>query len=221
MRKAILLGLTFLFITPNFAYAIEGNENVNREKQELKTNRGQEKKTERLAESTSSGKMRLTEAKLRSCEARTENISKRSTQLMSLVTNMIGKFDAIAVRVQNFYTTKVLPTGKSVSNYDALVADIALKKTAVTDLLTSSQTELTGFDCNSEDPKGAMSEFRTSMQGIKTALHGYRTSIKNLIVAVHSQAGEIKGSGSPEASSSASPVVTATAGPTVEPTAIP
>src|SRR3989344_7743041 len=69
-------------------------------------------------------KTRLTEAKLRACQTREDTIKKRATHLTQLATNMEDKFDIHAQRVEDYYTSKILPSGKTVANYDSLVADI-------------------------------------------------------------------------------------------------
>ncbi len=132
---------------------------------------------------------RLTEAKLKACQARENAITKRMTHLTNLVTTMEGKFDAIAQRTEVYYTSKVVPSGKTVTNYDVLVVDIQTKKIAVQTALTTAQTNSTGFSCDGNNPKGLLTQFRTDMQTVKKALKDYRTSIKNLIVAVRSVTG--------------------------------
>lgn len=162
------------------------------------------------------GEDRLEAKRLEFCEKHQDEIKKRSDTLMSLVSNMLGKFDAIATKVEDFYKNKVVPSGKTVPNYDALVADIASKKAAVSTALNNSQTDVAGFSCTGANPKGQITQFRTDMQAVKTALHDYRTSIKNLIEAVRGVVGERK-EGSPKPSST--PVVSAV--PTATPTAVP
>lgn len=132
---------------------------------------------------------RLTEAKLKTCQARENAITQRMTRLMELVTTMEGKFDAIAQRVEEYYSSKVVPSGKTVANHDALVIEIQTKKTLVQTALTTAQTNSTGFSCNGNDPKGLLTQFRIDMQAVKKALQDYRTSIRNLIVAVRSVTG--------------------------------
>lgn len=133
---------------------------------------------------------RLTDAKLKSCQAKQNAIKKRSDQLVKMTNNMLDKFDKIATRVETYYTDVVVPSGKTVSNYDALLADIAAKKTAVQTALTKAQTDAQAFDCTGSDPKGQLTQFREDMQSVKKALKDYRTAIKNLIVAVRSVTGK-------------------------------
>src|SRR3989337_525718 len=49
---------------------------------------------------------RLEERKLQVCQAREEKMKGRMTRLMEFSANMMGKFDAIAGRVKEFYTSK-------------------------------------------------------------------------------------------------------------------
>lgn len=140
---------------------------------------------------------KLDATKLKSCQAREEGIKQRSSQLIRLVTNMEEKFDKIAQRVKDYYTSKVVPSGKTVSNYAILVSDIQTKKAAVSTALTKAQNDATAFSCTSDDPKAQMTQFRVDMQAVKEALKDYRTSIKNLIVAVHSVTGETNKSSEP------------------------
>ena len=135
-------------------------------------------------------KMRLQDAKLRACQARENGIKNRSIRLADLAKDMQYKFDAIAKRVQDYYTNTVVPSGKTVANYDVLVADIQTKKTTVQTTITNAQNNFSGFSCVSDDPKGAMAQFKEDMKLVKQALKNYRTSIKNLIVAVRSVTGE-------------------------------
>lgn len=132
---------------------------------------------------------RLENGQLKACQAREVAIKKRSDQLVALATNMESKFDSIAKRVEDYYTTTVIPSGKSVANYDALVSDIQSKKSAVSTALATAQSDVSSFSCVSDDPKTEMTKFRTDMQAVKSALKDFRTSIKNLIVAVHSVTG--------------------------------
>lgn len=137
---------------------------------------------------------RLTEAKLKACQAKENAIKKRSEHLGQLVSTMMEKFDAIAKRVEEYYTTKVVPSGKTIANYDSLVSDIQTKKGAVQTALATAQSDAGSFACDGNDPKGQLLQFREDMRAVKSALKGYRTSIKNLIVAVRSVTGTTQGS---------------------------
>ena len=133
-------------------------------------------------------RQKLDAKKLKVCQTKEKVIKNRLDSLTRLVTNQEAKFDRIATRVENFYTTKVLPTGKTVSNYDALVADIDAKKATVDSALASAKTNADSFSCDSDDPKGALTQVRRDIQAVKSALHDFRKSVRNLIVAVRAVA---------------------------------
>jgi hypothetical protein len=122
--------------------------------------------------------------RVRSCQAREEAVTQRMAGLTRMAKNMIEVFEKISGRVQTFYTDVVLPSGKSLPNYDALIADIAAKKQTVLDDLSSAEEKLNGFSCDSGDPAMVLREFRQDMQQVKTDLAAYRKAIRNLIVAV-------------------------------------
>lgn len=142
----------------------------------------------------------LSPGRMRACEARQDAVKNRLNSLINMASNMLDVFSNIAGRVENYYTTVVVPSGKTVSNYDALVSDIGAKKTAVTDAWTKAQTDANAFACASGDPRQLLLQFRLDMIATKTALKDYRTAIRNLIVAVHRVAPEASVSPKPSAS---------------------
>ena len=81
--------------------------------------------------STGQTQNHLTDVKLRACQARENAIKKRASHLNQLATNIESNFDKHAQRVEEYYTSKVVPSGKTVANYDSLVADIDAKKAAL------------------------------------------------------------------------------------------
>lgn len=133
---------------------------------------------------------RLNTARLRVCQARESVIKKRTAQLTKLAVNMEQKFSDITGRVENYYTSKAVPAGKTISNYNQLVSDIQTHKTDVKTALTAAQNASAAFSCSGDDPKSQLVIYRENMKLVKKALSDYRTSIKNLIVAVHSAAGD-------------------------------
>lgn len=139
----------------------------------------------------------------RACQSREAAIKSRMTSLTDMADNMMTVFDRHATAVENFYTNTVLPKGKTVSNYDALVTDINAKRTDVQNTLTKAQADVNGFSCTSGLPSTQFFTFRQDMQAVKSALKNFRTSIKNLIVAVARVSGteeSPKPSASPETS---------------------
>lgn len=133
---------------------------------------------------------RLEEKRLRFCQDHEEEFRKRNENLEKLTLKMINVFDEIAKRVEDYYNQKLVPNGKTLSNYDALANDIEEKKNAAQSALDKAKADASGFSCNLANPKENLNQFRLDMQAVKKALHEYRTSIKNLIVAIRTLVGK-------------------------------
>lgn len=152
-------------------------------------NASQAKAAKTAATGQSVAAQKLTEANLKVCQIKEAVVQRRNDSLTKMANNMLTKFDSIATRVETHYTSKAVPAGKTISNYDVLVADIAAKRSIVQIDLDKASIDDTNFSCTSDDPKGQLTQFRTDMQAVKQALKDYRTSIKNLIVAIRSVTG--------------------------------
>lgn len=139
------------------------------------------------------------EAKLKSCQAREKAINKRSANMISLTTRMVAKFTDISNKVDSYYLTSLVPQGKIVSNYAALNADIATKKTILDTGVATATATLAGFNCASSDPKTALTSFRINMQAVNKDLKAYRKSIKTFTRALHKVSGDSEVTPSPTA----------------------
>lgn len=126
----------------------------------------------------------LQDAKLKACQAISSSLITRSTHIVDLVNQQEKTFTGIAGGVEQYYLTKVVPTGTTLPNYDVLVADITTKQAAIATPLQAAQNDVTNFSCTGNNPAANLTQFRTDMQAVLQALQVYRTSIKNLIVAV-------------------------------------
>ena len=130
----------------------------------------------------SESKQRLEGKKLEACEAREQRITRTMEQMAKRGENHIAVFTKIADRVKAFYEEK----GRTVADYDALVADVDAKKQAAEAAVASAQSVGDVFSCDGDSPKIASEEFREAHKAQVAALKEYRTSVKNLIVAVKS-----------------------------------
>jgi hypothetical protein len=131
---------------------------------------------------------RLDGNKLKVCEKRQTTIKSIMSRSTERAQKQIDLFGTITTRVENFYTSK----GKTLSNYDELVAAVNSAKTqAETDLATLKNTT---FSCDGSDPKGAATAFKTALQKEIQDLKAYRTAVKNLIVGVKSVQSTTEGS---------------------------
>ena len=124
-----------------------------------------------------------------SCLAREAAIKTRSENLNTFNTRVLQNLDNSVIRVKEYYSKTMVPAGETVVNYDVLLQDIALKRTAVVAANTKAQAILLGFSCNVNSPKELISSFNTSMKEVKKALNLYKDSVKKLIVAVRGDDG--------------------------------
>lgn len=136
----------------------------------------------RAEERVTETKQRLEGAKLKACEAREKRIEATMGQMTKRGENHIAVFTKIADRVKAFYEEK----GRTVANYDELVAAVDTKKAAAEEAVGQAQSVSDVFSCDSDNPKIASQEFREAHQAQVAALKEYRTAVKNLIVGVKS-----------------------------------
>jgi vacuolar-type H+-ATPase subunit I/STV1 len=125
---------------------------------------------------------KLSAAKLKLCEARQANITNRTARIADRGAKQLTLFTTIAERVQAFYTSK----GKTLANYDELVAAVASKKAAAQSAVDSIAGSTTTLNCNEGNPKQVIDSFKSDLQLRHTALIEYKTAVKNLIVGVKS-----------------------------------
>jgi hypothetical protein len=132
--------------------------------------------------SQTTAQTKLTEAKLRVCQNRQHAITNIMARIADRGQKQLTLFSTIASRTETFYTDK----GKTLSNYDALVADVTAKAATAQTAVDTIKSDSTGFSCDGSDPKGFVASFKDSLKSEISALQAYRTSVKNLIVGVKS-----------------------------------
>lgn len=128
---------------------------------------------------------RLDNAKKKVCENRQNNVNNIMDRRVSWAQRHIDLFTTISERTQKFYTEK----GKTLENYDDLVAAANNAKTTAQANLDTLKSAAS-FDCNSDDPKGEVSSYKTAFDTEMASLKAYRSAVKNLIVAVKSVQGD-------------------------------
>ncbi len=137
-------------------------------------------------------KMEISAVKNKICKSKEEDTKTRMTQLTKLVASMETVFDRIAEGVKKYYTDKVLTSGKTVTNYDKLVKDIADKKALIQTQLDKAKSDIGNLNCEDGTAKNTTAQFHTNMKAVKEGLKNYRKSVNTLIVAVHTVDKNIK-----------------------------
>lgn len=128
---------------------------------------------------------RLDAIKLKVCQKRETHINNTMDRVATRGEKQLDVFNKIATRTETFYTTK----GKTLSNYDALVADVNAKKAAAEAAVAAVKSDSVTFKCDGIDPKGSAANFKSSLKTEIAALKAYKTAVKNLIVGVKSVQG--------------------------------
>lgn len=151
--------------------------------------------TNQAVQARANGQAHLAAAQLRACQNREKAINSIMSRIDTRAKNQITLFGTIATRVENFYTQK----GKTVSNYDQLVAAVnTAKDKANTDFATMQSGS--NFTCSANDPKGMVTTFQTYLKTEISDLQNYRTAVKNLIVGVAKAQGTTLSDTNPSAS---------------------
>lgn len=137
------------------------------------------------ADAQTTASSRLDTVKLKVCQIREKSIDNIMARIAERGQKQLDLFTTIATRVETFYTSK----GKTLSNYDALVADVNAKQAAAQTAVNQVKADKVSFKCDGTDPKGAAASFQSDLKLEISALKDYRTSVKNLIVGVKSVQG--------------------------------
>ena len=147
-------------------------------------------------------KANLTAQRLKVCQDREKLIDTQMTKMSDNSTDHLNVFTSIATRVEAFYTQK----GKTVANYDSLVADVNAKETAAETAIATAKASGASFSCTDANPGLAAQQFKDAHAGVIKALQDYRTAIKNLIVAVKS----VQSDAAQSSTTSGNPAITTT-----------
>ncbi len=121
----------------------------------------------------------------RACEVIEAAITRRSENLLQRAFMMEEKFSSHSARVETFYMTRLVPSGKTLPNYEALLAAISTKKAAVEAALNTANTDVQNFNCTNPNPKADLQKFRLDMQNVIKSLKDYKMAVRNLVVAVY------------------------------------
>jgi hypothetical protein len=129
-------------------------------------------------------------ARARVCQSHQLVLKNLFTHLFNQATSAEAKIDAIAGRVQQYYTLNLVPVGKTLSTYDALLADMQVQRNAVQTYLTAAENDVTNFNCLNVNHKSHLSQFSHDMHALIHALKDYKASVKKFVSGIQSVAGQ-------------------------------
>lgn len=221
-RQIIAAAAASLVVFGGTAFAVSPNANAHAQQgdtaAETPATKAKPDNTTRQAAAAEKREARLAENALKLCQKREKRINAIMARTVDRATKQTEVFDKIATRTKEFYTSK----GRTVANYDALVAAVdAAKQKTETDL-AAMKAEST-FKCDSANPKGSATAFKDNLKLAIADLKAYKTAVKNLIVGVKSaqgvtSSGRESSSPKPSASVSPSPSVSPSVSPSASPT---
>lgn len=198
MKLAVFFGLfLFIFSLVGNVYAQNSNANQNavdraNSRAVGNTNSSNSLNATDKASKAATRVQKLSENRLRICEARQEKIQNRFTNLMNLGTSSNKAFEMIVLRVSNYYDNNLVSQDTNPEAISALLADIDLKKADVDSSLEALRGVGSTFSCESDDPKGQAESFRAGMNDLIDAKKAYRQSIRAYVVAVRDLAKEVR-----------------------------
>lgn len=150
-------------------------------------------KQDKASQAAAKRQEKLSEARLKLCRARAISLKNKSNALLERAKKMNLRLEEIIKIVKNYYQNRLVPKGLTLSNYDSLLSDIDAKKTNVTTLINKAQTDVSGFSCDSDDPKTTLDNFHSEMKDIINALKEYKTSVRAFVSAVHDLSKQLEG----------------------------
>ncbi|MBI2621758.1 MAG: hypothetical protein HYW63_03920 [Candidatus Levybacteria bacterium] len=136
---------------------------------------------------------KLSEARLRICEARQKGILQRIKLMLERGLIIHRGHLRIYERVDAYYNNKLVPDGHTLSNYSDLKAEIEANKANVQTLLDAAKASGGTFDCSLDDPLGEAQAFKDDIKALIEANREYKKSIHNFVKAVLGLAKEARG----------------------------
>jgi hypothetical protein len=180
---AISTSVLVFIATPAFAVATSNAHAETQTTNQQTTATDQVAQAEqKAADAKANAQTRLSDAKLKACQNRETAITNIMSRLSDRGQKQLALFSSIADKTETFYTQK----GKTISTYDALVADLAAKKALAQTAVQTITSSSTAFTCDGTDPKSVAATFKDNLKAEITALNDYKTAVKNLIVGVKS-----------------------------------
>lgn len=152
------------------------NDNQNETENETADNHTEDNQTNSVNNETNT-----TSEHGKSCEARQSVVTRIVNRAVARGNNIVDVFTKITTRTETFYVEK----GHVLSNYEALVADVAAKKAAAQTQILTVQN-LPGLTCPIADSKAAFDPYKSEIAKEIQALKDYKTAVKNLVEGVAS-----------------------------------
>ena len=137
-------------------------------------------------------KERLGEVKLKICEKKEANIKKRANKLVQRAEKIQNIFGRIIQKTDKFYVDKLVPADLEIDNYEGILNNLENKRKDVATAIAAAEDTADNFDCEGQNPKEQITQFRTNMKGVISALNEYKKAVINYLVTVRTKAKNYK-----------------------------
>lgn len=124
-------------------------------------------------------RQKLDDKKKAACANHEQTINGRIGIVTDRSKNQFARISDIYKSITDFYTKK----GLKIENYDILIENVEVAKTAAQTALQTIKTTPT-FSCNSDGPKADIQSFLNARLNKSDAFNDYRDAVKALIKAV-------------------------------------
>ena len=122
--------------------------------------------------------------KIDTCISQEENIKTDMLNIIDLSNLIVSKFDKISNLTNDFYTTKLIPQGKTLSNYNDLYQAVSDKRALAILSVQKAQKDVNSFSCQSKTIKDNLNNFKNDIQTAKQSIVDYQSALKVLVSAL-------------------------------------
>jgi chromosome segregation ATPase len=196
MRKLIVLLAVISILTSNYTFAQDTESpeptrpprptrEVNRELRPSKEARQNDEDEISRPPKPTRDDSESEKGKERSCEVLKENLKRQADNTESRVEKFYDQVESIQKRVEDYYTSKLIPAGKTLPNHDTLIKDIQDKKAKVAKAVEAMQKAVDEVACDIQNPGQSRKAIKEDIKAVVEALQDYKRSLRNFIVAVH------------------------------------
>jgi hypothetical protein len=126
------------------------------------------------------------EVRLQKCQDILAKIKAGAQNDLGRISQGSASVSAMLQALENYYTTNLLPKGKTIANYDALVSDATAKQSSTAAILVIVQNDLNNISCQIPEPFRQFKQFRTDMESLIQSFKNFRLSVKTLALAIRS-----------------------------------
>ncbi len=141
------------------------------------------------SDSSQSQQGKLGEAQLKACEKHQAAINTVMARIANRSSKRLQLFDQITERIKSYYTEKNLST----DGYDNLIAAVTKARTAAQVAVQAEHSLSSQFRCDGDNPKGAITQFKSQQATELSTLKDYRTSISDLAASIKASVADTDG----------------------------